>query len=146
TVAVVGRNGAGKTTLMLGLAGVLRTTAGSVLFEGIDVSRWPAWTRAHAGLCLVPEGKRVFNQLTVEENIALGTPRSIGRSERRARVDEALGRFPVLQDRRHMAAGACSGGQQQLVAIASALTMRPKVLLVDEPSSGLAPVAVEQVL
>ena len=145
-VAIVGRNGAGKTTLMFGLAGVLPTAAGHVTVNGTDVTKQAVWDRARSGLCLVPEGKRVFRDLTVEENIALGLPRGLGRRQRRARVEAILDRFPLLHEKRNALAGACSGGQQQLIAIASALTMEPKVLLVDEPSSGLAPVAVEQVL
>ena len=145
-VAVVGRNGAGKTTLMFGLAGVLPATAGTVRVCGEDVTRASPWRRTRAGVCLVPEGKRVFREMTVEENIGLGLPRSVRGRSRSAQVDEILERFPILGEKRSQLAGACSGGQQQLLAIASALAMRPKVLLVDEPSSGLAPVAVEQVL
>lgn len=145
-VAIVGRNGAGKTTLMFGLAGVLPTAKGRLSVAGVDVTQQPVWDRTRSGLCLVPEGKRVFRDLTVEENLALGLPRGMGRRERRARIEAVLDRFPLLREKRHVRAGSCSGGQQQLVSIASALTMEPKVLLVDEPSSGLAPVAVEQVL
>jgi branched-chain amino acid transport system ATP-binding protein len=145
-VAVVGRNGAGKTTLMLGVAGLLPATSGRVTIDGRDVTKAPPWDRAHSGLCLVPEGKRVFRDLTVLENVAVAIPRGVGRADRRARIDEVLERFPALAEKRKVLAGACSGGQQQMLAIATALAMRPKVLLVDEPSSGLSPVAVEQVL
>ena len=145
-VAVVGRNGAGKTTLMFGLAGVLGTAGGSVHLEGTEVTKWSPWKRALNGISLVPEGKRVFRELTVQENIALGLPRSVRGKERRERLDEIFERFTILADKRDQLAGACSGGQQQLLSIASALTMRPRVLLVDEPSSGLAPVAVEDVM
>lgn len=145
-VAVVGRNGAGKTTLMFGLAGVLGTSEGEVLLEGADVTRWSPWKRALNGISLVPEGKRVFRELTVGENVALGLPRSVRGRERRERLDEIFTRFPILGEKRDQLAGACSGGQQQLLSIASALTMRPRVLLVDEPSSGLSPVAVEDVM
>lgn len=145
-VAVVGRNGAGKTTLMFGLAGILPTVSGRVAIDGRDVTKLSAWDRARAGLCLVPEGKRVFHELTVEENVALALPATVGRRERRARVGRVLERFPVLEEKRTELAGSCSGGQQQMLAIAAALAMEPRVLLVDEPSSGLAPVAVERVL
>lgn len=145
-VAIVGRNGAGKTTLLSGLAGLLPTVAGSVKLCGIDVSRASAWQRARQGLCLVPEGKRVFRDLTVEENLAVGIPGGTRRRERRLAVANLLERFPILDEKRRQLAGSCSGGQQQLLAIASALTMRPRVLLVDEPSSGLSPIAVDQVL
>jgi branched-chain amino acid transport system ATP-binding protein len=146
TLAIVGRNGAGKTTLMFGLAGILPTAAGSVRIDGADMTRTSPWDRARAGLCLVPEGKRVFREFTVEENIALGLPRGVRAGDRRARVAAIAGRFPVLRDKLGTLAGSCSGGQQQLIAVASALAMEPRVLLVDEPSSGLAPQAVEQVL
>src|SRR4051794_20270951 len=138
-VAVVGRNGAGKTTLLFGLAGILPTIAGEVAVAGRDVSRAPAWTRAGAGLCLVPEGKRVFRELSVTENLALGIPRRYGRRQRRASVAALLERFPLLYEKRDAQAGSLSGGQQQLLAIASAMAVEPKVLMVDEPSSGLAP-------
>jgi branched-chain amino acid transport system ATP-binding protein len=143
--AVVGRNGAGKTTLMFGLAGVLPAVAGTVRLDGHDLTHTASWDRATAGLCLVPEGKRVFRDLTVEENITVGLPRRVRPAERRERCQEVYDRFPILQEKRAQLAGALSGGQQQMLAIASALAMRPKVLLVDEPSSGLAPTAVETV-
>jgi ABC-type branched-subunit amino acid transport system ATPase component len=145
-VAIVGRNGAGKTTLMFGLAGLLPSAAGSVSVNGRDLTKLSAWNRAKAGLCLVPEGKRVFGELTVVENIELAVPRGLGRRERKERVEEVLERFPLLGEKRKALAGSCSGGQQQMLAIGTALAMRPAVLLVDEPSSGLSPVAVEQVL
>ena len=146
TTAIVGRNGAGKTTLMFGLAGVLPAAAGTVRLAGADLSRASSWNRAGAGLCLVPEGKRVFRDLTVEENIEVGLPRRLGRAERRKRCAEVFERFPFLHEKRGDPAGTLSGGQQQLLAIASALAMRPRALLVDEPSSGLAPMAVDLVM
>lgn len=146
TLAVVGRNGAGKTTLLFGLAGILPSLGGAVVLGPRDVTKLPAWDRASAGLCLVPEGKRVFRELTVEENIALGVPHGVGRRERRRRVTEILERFHILGEKRADPAGTLSGGQQQLLSIASALPMQPKILLVDEPSSGLSPVATEQML
>ena len=144
--AVVGRNGAGKTTLLFGIAGVLPLTGGSVLLEGRNVGRLRPWDRARAGLCLVPEGKRIFRELSVEENIAVAMPRRMRSADRRRRCDEVFDRFPMLASRRRQLAGSLSGGQQQTLAIASAVAMRPKVLLVDEPSSGLSPLAVDDVL
>ena len=144
--AVVGRNGAGKTTLMFGLAGALPTVSGRVSLNGADVTKASAWTRANAGLCLVPEGKRVFRDLTVTENVTVGLARSVRGSERRTRCAEVFERFPMLGEKRTHLAGSLSGGQQQMLAIASALAMRPRVLLVDEPSSGLAPIAVDAVM
>jgi branched-chain amino acid transport system ATP-binding protein len=143
--AIVGRNGAGKTTLMFGLAGILPTVAGTVRLAGAEVQSTSSWDRAAAGLCLVPEGKRVFRDLTVEENIEVGLPRRLRAAERRERCQEVYGRFPVLHDKRTHLAGSLSGGQQQMLAIGSALAMHPRVLLVDEPSSGLAPTAVDVV-
>ena len=142
---IVGRNGAGKTTLMFGLAGVLNTVSGTVRLGDRDLTKSPPWERADAGLILVPEGKRVFRELTVEDNLAVGLPRRLRGSERGARLDEAYEMFPILRERRSKVAGSLSGGQQQMLTIASALAMRPRVLLVDEPSSGLAPAAVERV-
>jgi branched-chain amino acid transport system ATP-binding protein len=144
--AVVGRNGAGKTTLMFGIAGVLPATAGTIRLAGRDVTRASSWDRSVAGLCLVPEGKRVFRELTVEENLAVGLPRRLRGAERRERCNEVYERFPILAERRQQLAGALSGGQQQMLAIGSALAMRPRVLLVDEPSSGLAPTTVDTVM
>ena len=144
--AVVGRNGAGKTTLLFGIAGVLPFTAGSVTLEGRDIRRLPPWDRARAGLCLVPEGKRIFRELSVEDNIVVAMPRRMRGAARRRRCDEVYDRFPMLASRRAQLAGSLSGGQQQTLAIASAVAMRPKVLLVDEPSSGLSPLAVDDVL
>ena len=143
--AIVGRNGAGKTTLMFGLAGILPTVSGTVRLAGAEVQSTSSWDRALAGLCLVPEGKRVFRDLTVEENIEVGLPRRLRAAERRERCQEVYARFPVLHERRTHLAGSLSGGQQQMLAIGSALAMHPKVLLVDEPSSGLAPTAVDVV-
>lgn len=146
TLAIVGRNGAGKTTLLFGLAGILPTVSGTVTFADRDVTKLPPWIRSAVGLCLVPEGKRVFRELTVEENVRLGVPRGVGRNEKRERMAEIFDRFSILHEKRSHLAGSLSGGQQQLLAIASVMPMRPKVLLVDEPSSGLSPVATEQVM
>ena len=143
--AVVGRNGAGKTTLMFGLAGIMPALTGSVRLDGHDLTRAASWSRAEAGLCLVPEGKRVFRDLTVEENITVGLSRRVPAAERRRRCNEVFERFPILEQKRAQLAGALSGGQQQVLAISSALAMQPKVLLVDEPSSGLSPTAVDTV-
>src|SRR5438046_3143746 len=100
TVAIVGRNGAGKTTLLFGLAGVLPSSGGTVTLEGRDLTKLHAWDRANAGLCLVPEGKRVFRELTVEDNIALGVPRGVGRREKRVRMREIFDRFAILDEKR----------------------------------------------
>lgn len=142
--AVLGRNGAGKTTLLSAVAGLLGST-GEVTFDGTPVTG-PAFARARSGIAMVQEGKRVFRARTVEENLRIG-----GYVHRRRRgyiaqgIEEAYARFPILGEKRHLAAGLLSGGQQQMLAIAQALMLDPKVLLLDEPSAGLAPAIVQEV-
>lgn len=144
--ALVGRNGAGKTTLLSGVAGLLPAKAGSVRLLGRDIGRLRTQARVRAGLTLVQEGRRIFRSLTVQENLELGTfGQRARRGGHRALFDEMYTRFPALAERRTAAAGALSGGQQQMLAIAQALVSRPQVLLVDEPSAGLAPVIVDEV-
>ena len=146
-VSIVGRNGAGKTTLLRAIAGVTETTAGSVTIGGIDVTSLPAHRRVARGVAFVQEGKRIFRARSVEENLTLGTHhlRPSRRGQREA-IEEALTQFPVLADRRKMTAGSLSGGQQQMLAIAQALLAKPTVLLLDEPSVGLAPAIVADVM
>lgn len=141
-VSVLGRNGAGKSSLLAGVSGVIRPDSGSVTIGGKDVSRAPAWVRATAGIGLVHEGKRIFRDLTIRENLSVGLPR------RRAAeaVSFAFDRWPLLAKTAERAAGTLSGGQQQLLAIASAVVQRPRVLLLDEPSSGIAPMIFDEIL
>jgi branched-chain amino acid transport system ATP-binding protein len=147
TTALVGRNGAGKTTLLSGIGGLLRTRSGKVQLLGEDVSKAPPWTRVRRGLGVMQEGKRILRTLTVQENLMLAlSGAKVSRSKYAERIDEMYGRFPVLGPRRHELAGALSGGQQQMLAIAQALIPRPRVLLIDEPSSGLAPIVVHEIL
>lgn len=144
--ALVGRNGAGKTTLLSGICGLLPARAGTVVLAGEDVTGLPPWKRVAKGLSLVQEGKRVFRELTVQENLVLGLRGGkVPRSELADRLHEIYDRFPVLAERRDHGAAELSGGQQQMLAIATALAAQPRVLLVDEPSSGLAPVFVDRV-
>jgi branched-chain amino acid transport system ATP-binding protein len=145
TTALLGRNGAGKTTLVSALAGLLPLRSGRLEFEGQDISRRSAWSRMHSGIVLVQEGKRVLRKLTVEENLRLGVRRGRKRGEVRDAIDRVYERFPVLRDRAGSVAGSLSGGQQQMVALGTAMASRPRVLLIDEPSSGLAPRVVEEV-
>jgi branched-chain amino acid transport system ATP-binding protein len=144
-VCLVGPNGAGKSTTLLTIAGVLGPTQGTVTFERTPISGLSPETVARLGLSMVPEGRRIFSSLTVEENLRIGT---YGRSDRRA-VERDLSRiyeeFPILADRRSMRAGKLSGGEQQQLAIGRALLTGAKLLLVDEPSLGLAPMIVERV-
>jgi branched-chain amino acid transport system ATP-binding protein len=144
--ALVGRNGAGKTTLLSGLAGLLPAKAGTVRLHGEDITGRPTHARVKAGLTLVQEGRRIFRSLTVQENLRLGAFAHDARGdELRSLFDEVYERFPALAERRDHASGALSGGQQQMLAIAQALVSRPRVLLIDEPSAGLAPVIVDEV-
>jgi branched-chain amino acid transport system ATP-binding protein len=144
TCALVGRNGAGKTTLLKGIAGLLRTGAGEVRLEGVDISGMPPHRRARSGLGLVQEGKRVIRSLTVRENLRMGLFARGGRSVD-DKFTDVFERFPVLEERQSQLAGDLSGGQQQMLAIAQALVSNPTVLMIDEPSSGLAPIVVQEV-
>lgn len=143
--ALIGGNGAGKTTLMLMLAGIVKVAAGTLRFSDIDVTHWPSHRRVDAGIVLVPEGRWVFPNLSVEANLRLGaiTPRA--RASWRKSLDEIFALFPRLAERRHQAAGSLSGGEQQMLAIGRGLMARPKLLLLDEPTLGLAPVMVAHI-
>jgi branched-chain amino acid transport system ATP-binding protein len=140
TVAVVGGNGAGKTTLMLMLAGLIEVSCGSLQFAGDDVTRWASHRRVDSGIVLVPEGRWVFPNLSVENNLRLGaiTPRA--RANWRGQMEEVFALFPRLHERRRQLAGFLSGGEQQMLAIGRGLMARPKLLLLDEPTLGLAPI------
>ena len=143
-VALLGANGAGKTTLIRAISGVQPISAGRVCFEGRPIERVPAYARVALGIAQVPEGRQLFAPLAVEDNLKLGA------WTRRARdMDGELAAiyqlFPVLAERRRSAAGTLSGGQQQMLAIGRALMAKPRLLLLDEPSMGLAPMLVEQI-
>jgi branched-chain amino acid transport system ATP-binding protein len=137
TIAVLGPNGAGKSTLMKALSGLLRPVTGTIGFGGTELARLPAHLVARAGLILVPEGRQVFPNLTVAENLRLGATRR--RDFTFAEIESMLDRFPRLRPRLHTAAGLLSGGEQQMLAVARGLLARPDILLLDEPSLGLAP-------
>ena len=145
-VALIGANGAGKTTTLKALAGLLRPAAGQVLYNGRDVTRCPSHELVRLGLALVPEGRGVFPRLSVEENLAMGAySRTADDEGVRNDYERAYALCPRLAERRRQAAGTLSGGEQQMLAIARALMSRPKLLLLDEPSMGLAPIMVQKI-
>ncbi|EKP94782.1 ABC transporter ATP-binding protein [Thermaerobacter subterraneus] len=144
-VALLGANGAGKTTTLRTISGLIRPRSGRIVYDGRVITQWPAHRIVAAGLVHVPEGRRVFAPLTVRENLELGayTVRSGGDVE--ARMREVFARFPRLEERQHQLAGTLSGGEQQMLAIGRALMTRPRLLLLDEPSLGLAPLLVREI-
>lgn len=144
-VALLGANGAGKTTTLRVISGLVDARSGSVVFDGVDVTSQRSDKRVAAGLVQVAEGRELFGSLTVEENLAMGawtTPRA----ERDEALEQVFDLFPILAERRSQMAETMSGGQQQMLAIARGLMARPKLLMLDEPSIGLAPKLVKQVL
>jgi ABC-type branched-subunit amino acid transport system ATPase component/ABC-type branched-subunit amino acid transport system permease subunit len=145
-VAVLGANGAGKSTLLHTISGLLRPSAGSVVYEGSDITHLPPAKIAARGLCQVPEGRRLFRELSVQDNLVVG---SSGRKDWRENLNDDVAYvyelFPVLAERRRQPAGTLSGGEQQMLAIGRALVGKPRLLLLDEPSMGLAPQAVERI-
>ncbi len=144
-VALLGANGAGKTTLLRTISGVQPTSAGEIRFEGVRIERMPAHRRVGLGIAQVPEGRQLFTPLSVEDNLRLGawTRSSVDLTAELARI---FAMFPMLDALRHTAAGALSGGQQQMLAIGRALMAKPRLILLDEPSMGLAPILVDQIL
>lgn len=145
--ALLGRNGAGKTTTLRAIAGLGKTMAGTVLFEGEDIASVAAHKRVRRGIAYVQEGKRVFHRQSVEQNLLLGGySRRMRRGALRAEAERIYELFPVLAEKRRAPAGSMSGGQQQMLAIGQALMSAPRLLLLDEPSGGLAPVIVGEVM
>jgi branched-chain amino acid transport system ATP-binding protein len=144
-VTLIGANGAGKSTTLKALAGLLRPAAGSIHYNGADITARPAFELVRQGLALVPEGRGVFGRLTVEENLAMGAYSRRDRAEVAADFDRVYGLLPRLAERRRQPGGTLSGGEQQMLAIGRALMSRPRLLLLDEPSMGLAPLIVQTV-
>jgi branched-chain amino acid transport system ATP-binding protein len=141
-VAVVGPNGAGKTTLLRVISGLIRPREGRVAFEGAELGGHPAYDVVAHGIAHVPEGRRLFPQLTVAENLRMGAYLPAARSRFRESLERVYALFPVLAEREAQRAGSLSGGEQQMLAVGRALMSRPKLILLDEPSMGLAPVMV----
>jgi branched-chain amino acid transport system ATP-binding protein len=144
-VTLIGSNGAGKTTLLRVISGVQSAAGGSIHFAGKPIDRLQPHRRVMRGIAQVPEGRQVFSPLTVDDNLRLGAITRRAGAAIRTDLDEIYAIFPLLAEKRHVRAGALSGGQQQMLAIGRALMARPRLLLLDEPSMGLAPRLVEQI-
>jgi branched-chain amino acid transport system ATP-binding protein len=143
-VALVGANGAGKTTLLRAISGVQPASAGAIRFDGADITRMSADKRVRAGICQVPEGRQVFGPMSVEDNLRLGAY-TRPKTELAGDLERVFALFPVLKEKRALTAGMLSGGQQQMLAMARALMGHPKLLLLDEPSMGLAPLLIKEI-
>ena len=144
-VVLLGSNGAGKTTTLRALSGLLPVSRGQILFRGREIRFLPPDERVGLGLVQVPEGRRIFPMMTVEENLLMGGFRPAHRSGRRAAIERVWEMFPILHERRQQLGGTLSGGEQQMLAIARALTGNPQLLMLDEPSLGLAPSVVADI-
>jgi branched-chain amino acid transport system ATP-binding protein len=143
-VALIGANGAGKTTTLRTISGLIRPRSGRILFESRAIQQWPSHKLVDAGLVQVPEGRRLFRQMTVLENLELGSFRR-GKRERQQTLRHVFGTFPQLAERKSQLAGTLSGGERQMLAIGRALMTQPRLLMLDEPSLGLAPLVVRDI-
>jgi branched-chain amino acid transport system ATP-binding protein len=144
-VALIGANGAGKTTILHTVSGLLTPKSGSVLFEGQDITKIPGHRIVSMGMAHVPEGRRVFAQLTVLQNLKMGAYTRKDKEEIQQTLQNVFERFPRLEERQNQLAGTLSGGEQQMLAMGRALMSRPKIILMDEPSMGLSPIFVNEI-
>lgn len=145
TVSLIGANGAGKSTLVKALMGMQPVTSGTITLDGVDITRRSAADRPRLGMAIVPEGRRLFKEMSVKDNLRLGLHDAAARKRGREGLDLAYDLFPILRKRSRQLCGTMSGGEQQMVALGRALVSRPRLLILDEPSLGLAPIVVAQV-
>ena len=144
-IALIGANGAGKTTTLHTITGLLKPKSGSVIFEGTDISRIPAPKIVGLGMAHVPEGRRVFSQFSVYQNLMMGAYTRTDKAEIEDTMSKVFKRFPRLEERRNQPAGTLSGGEQQMLAMGRALMSKPRIILMDEPSMGLSPIFVNEI-
>lgn len=144
-IALIGANGAGKTTTLHTVTGLIPAKAGSIIFEGVDITKMPAHKIVEMGIAHVPEGRRVFADLTVYENLIMGAYTRKDKKEIAANLENVYARFPRLKERRTQRAGTLSGGEQQMLAMGRALMSNPKMIVMDEPSMGLSPIFVNEI-
>ncbi len=144
-IALIGANGAGKTTILHTITGLLSPKKGSVLFEGTDITKVPAHKIVSMGMAHVPEGRRVFSELSVLENLKMGAYTRKNKAEVEETLQGVYKRFPRLEERKNQMAGTLSGGEQQMLAMGRALMSKPKIILMDEPSMGLSPILVNEI-
>ena len=144
-VSLVGSNGAGKTTLLRIISGLEKVKSGTVMFDGVDLIAQKKYARAELGIAHIPQGRGILNRLTVKENLMMGAYHKSARANMHKHIEAAYERFPILRERQNQIAGQLSGGEQQMLAICRALAMEPKLIMMDEPSLGLAPIYVQEV-
>ena len=144
-VSLIGANGAGKTTMMQSVVGIIPKRSGSVVFDGHDITKTPCHKIVQLGMTQVPEGRRIFQELSVYDNLVMGAYTVKDQTQFKEDLEKIFDKFPRLAERRNQIAGTLSGGEQQMLAMSRALMIRPKLLMLDEPSMGLAPILVDQV-